>query len=84
MNFAHNYINNINELKQLLIEDCVRNSLIQGEENTIFIDEVELDNGIGTLHFLNDSKQPFCKIEYTDKGIHFYEKKDTDKSKHNV
>jgi len=75
MNFAHNYINNFNELKETLVKGCIADRISEDESNTIYIDEEEFDGGLRLFHFLNEEKEPFCKIEYTDKGMYFYERK---------
>ena len=74
MSFMESYIQNINDLKEILVEDCIRQSLKE-DGNTVFIDQEEMDDGLRSSYFLNDANHSFCKIEYTSKGIYFYERR---------
>ena len=74
MNFIQSYLENINKLKELLIVDCVENHPHKKESNIIYVDTTEFDHGgVDVLYYLNNGKVPFCKIEYSDKGVLFYE-----------
>lgn len=70
MNFAYNYINNIDRLRNLLVASCLDNFT---EDTEV---EVSTEDSISTYTDVESGKT-LCKIEYTDNGAYFYEKKNS-------
>lgn len=75
MNFIQSYLKNINELRDLLVTNSAKSHLDNEDSNIIYVDTIEDNDYIEVLYYMNESKKPFCKIEFSDRGVHFYERK---------
>lgn len=74
MNFAHNYITNLATLKNALIQSCIKYP--DGDDVIINIDVIEYEDGVViNTYYQGEDAEPMCKVECTDKGIYFYERK---------